>query len=142
MICNKHKIMTLCSNITVRCMAMVEFDPKSMDRDLVPWEHNMARSIGMTVTDAKYIAFKEDCECNAKLNYFVFGVLDRCMVMVNTILTDESSIKAAMVANGNSKAGNISTGVWHQAYTMLVEGLAALNAMVNKAKVILTIPNF
>jgi hypothetical protein len=108
---DEHDIVTLCSNITVRCLAKVQFDPNSIDRDAVPWEHYMARSIGLAVTDANYIAFKEDRVCNAKLNYFVFGIIDRCIAMTRNLLTDESAIEAAMVANGNNKADKISPGI-------------------------------
>ncbi len=64
------------------------------------------------------------------------------MVMANTALTDKTAVKAAMIANDNNKASKILATVWNKANTMLVEGLTGLTAMVNKAKVVKTTPNF
>ncbi len=58
--------------------------------------------------------------------------------MVMVALTNKTAIEATMVSNNNTKTNGILATVWHQADTILVEGLTALTVVVNKAKVIKT----
>ena len=84
-----------CANITAVLLALVDFDPTSVDPKEVPFLHYVSRTIALIHTSREVRAYRKKRPCNALSNYYVFNVINRMMVTTSKVFRDEESIAAA-----------------------------------------------
>ena len=68
-----------CANITAAVLTLVTFDSEATEGNDIPFIHRVARRIALVMSSVAYRHHQERNSNSAKLNYYMFGVLDRAI---------------------------------------------------------------
>ncbi len=74
------------------------------------------------------------CQCNAKLHYYAFGLLNRIHCIAYKVLKDKGSICAATPCNGNADATLVNKASFQMATNILDKGIESLIEVFANAK--------
>jgi hypothetical protein len=84
-----------CANITAASLTLVDYDSEATEGHNIPFIHRAARRIALVMSSVAYRRHQERSSNSAKLNYYMFGVLDRAITHMARLLKNEPSIAAA-----------------------------------------------
>ena len=133
---SERQIVTACANTSVLANTLVEFDVEDDDDANVPFLHATARKLGIVLTSRECLEYSARYNCNSKLHYFAFGLLNRVHCIFFKILRDENSVLASKPRYGNEKIDAISLNAFKLATSCLDKGLEALVEAFSDTKAI------
>ena len=84
-----------CANITAAVLTLVDYDSVETEGHDIPFIHRAARRIALVMSSVAYRRHQERSNDSAKLNYYMFGVLDRAITHMARLLKSEPSIGSA-----------------------------------------------
>jgi hypothetical protein len=74
---SKRQIVTACASTTVPTNTLVDFDVEDQNEANVPFLHSIAQKLGIILTSRECLEYAARYNCNAKLHYFAFGLLNQ-----------------------------------------------------------------
>ena len=102
----------------------------------MPFLHSTARKLGIILTSRECLEYATRYNCNAKLHYFAFGLLNRVHCIFFKILRDKASVLASKPRFGNTNASKISLTAFKLATSCLDKGLELLVEAFSNTKAI------
>ena len=84
-----------CANISAAVLTVVNFDSEATEGNETPFVHRVARRIALVMSSVAYRRHLERSNNAAKLNYYMFAVLDRAITHMARLLKNEPSIGSA-----------------------------------------------
>ena len=129
---DEHALISMSGNITAFVLALTTFDAASCEEGKVPFLHYVARKVGLAISSKEYRKYLDKSHSHAKLNYYVFNIIDRTFTTFFKVLEDEDSLQAAS-PDVTSKQPNAAHAI--MANTCLVEGLKYIANVCANAEV-------
>ena len=84
-----------CANITAVVLTLVDYNSEETEGNDIPFIHRAARRIALVMSSVAYRRHQERSNDAEKLNYYMFGVLDRAITHMARLLKNEPSIGSA-----------------------------------------------
>ena len=131
---SERQIVTACANTSVLTHTLVDHDVVELVASKAPFIHMMARKIAMALTSRECMEYITKYQCNAKLHYYAFGLLNRTQCIFYKVLKDEGSIRAASPRNGNAHSKSVNLSSFQMATTTLDKGIETLLEVFANAK--------
>ena len=84
-----------CANIIAAVLTLIDYNSEETEGNDIPFIHRAARCIALVMSSVAYRRHQERSNDAAKLNYYMFGVLDRAITHMARLLKNEPSIGSA-----------------------------------------------
>ena len=84
-----------CANVTAVALTIVDFHSEETAGNDIPFIHRAARRIALLMSSVAYRRHQERSNDATKMNYYMFGVLDRAISHMARLLKNEPSIGSA-----------------------------------------------
>ena len=88
-----------CANISAAVLTICDFDSEATEGNEIPFVHRVAWRIALVMSLVAYCRHQECSNNAAKLNYYMFAVLNRAITHMARLLKNEPSIGSAADEN-------------------------------------------
>ena len=131
---SEQQIVTACVNTSVLTHTLVDHDVVEIAASKAPFIHMASRKLAIALTSRECMEYTTKYQCNAKLHYYAFGLLNRTQCVFYKVLKDKGSSRATCPHNGNANSNLVNLSSFQMATTTLDKGIETLLKMLANAK--------